>query len=137
MMPGKKGRLRAAFALIAAAGLASVLALAWAEAVRGGVCPPLAGVPACYVLTFVLAGALAAHLAGFRAVSLAAAAAGLLIALNFSYLEATGAASCPRCLVGFPLCYAALLMFALLLLLKTLEIKPPSAGNYSAKEKDR
>ncbi|MBN2718382.1 MAG: hypothetical protein JXX14_21235 [Deltaproteobacteria bacterium] len=91
-------------------------------------CPPLFGLPACY-LVLALYGVVSAvtplpisiHT---NRIYFAATGTGLAIAIWFSFRQLTGLGHCPQLFgVPVPLCYASLISFGLLAYLRLWAIK--------------
>ena len=95
-------------------GLVGVLLTSWlviSELFREPTCPPLLGIPACYlVLAEYVAATVGAWLAGSRVGDVAfmvGAVAVTVIGVNFSVGQLRGTAECPT-FEGLPMCYVSL-----------------------------
>ena len=95
--------------------------LVLSELVREPTCPPLLGIPACYV---VLAGYLAATAGAWaidtsagRAVFLLGASVVTVVGIWFSINELTGTLECPT-FEGLPMCFVSLFAGASMLVLE-------------------
>lgn len=101
--------------VIVGMGCIGVLLTAWlviSQLFRGPTCPDLFGIPACFAVLggYVLATGAAWFPDSRRAavVFYASTGATLVIAIWFSYCEASGTASCPT-FEGLPMCFTSLL----------------------------
>jgi hypothetical protein len=85
--------------------------LVLSELVREPTCPPLLGIPACYVVLAgylaALAGAWAIDASAGRAVFLLGAGVVTVVGIWFSINELTGALECPS-FEGLPMCFVSL-----------------------------
>ncbi len=112
--------------IISIGGLITILILVFAQIIYGNICPDLLSIPACYVILFLIIAVILSHLKITKDknfIYFIGSSLGLLIATYFSTMQIQGSANCPQCLIGIPLCYAAFVMFNLLLILKILEIR--------------
>lgn len=116
-------------------GFVGVLLTSWlvvSEILREPTCPPLFGIPACYL---VLAGYVAATIGAWMSDEpvgevgfYVGAGAVTLIGVYFSVGQLRGTAECPT-FEGLPMCYLSLLAGATMLAIDQVRRRmPPSAG---------
>jgi len=95
--------------------------LVLSELVREPTCPPLLGIPACYVVLAgylaALAGAWAIDTSAGRGVFLLGAGVVTAVGIWFSINELTGALECPT-FEGLPMCFVSLFAGASMLVLE-------------------
>ena len=95
--------------------------LVLSELVREPTCPPLLGIPACYVVLAgylaALAGAWAIDISAGRGVFLLGAGVVTVVGIWFSINELTGALECPT-FEGLPMCFVSLFAGASMLVLE-------------------
>lgn len=86
----------------------------------GGICPKLAGIPACYIILSMLLAAAIGHLADSSRLFFIACGLAASIAVVGTVGQLTGISECPKSSGGTPMCYLSLAMFSSLILLKVL-----------------
>lgn len=105
----------------------SIAAITAMQLGTGGICPPVWGVPACFLLILTISLMLVAQLKFFGYGNLlffAAAAATWMIAVYLSYREIGDQTVCPtEPVFEIPMCFVSFLLFGGLMILKTLEIR--------------
>lgn len=104
----------------------SVIFLSIGEIFAGPICPPIFGIPACYLLILFISAALISHLVriGDRNI-LFFIGTGLSLALAVfaSVSQIKGSIECPKFLAVVPMCYLSLILFSSLIFLKIDELR--------------
>lgn len=110
---------RLLIALISGFALWNVFGLSVAEWSASGVCPSVAGLPACYVVTGAYLAIFISALIGKKSlyIPLFIAGAGVVLGLGAigSFIQIMGLGECPKTSSGFPLCYISLSIGVLLI----------------------
>jgi hypothetical protein len=118
---------RLLIALISGFALWNVFGLSVAEWSASGVCPRIAGLPACYVVTGAYLAIFISALISKKPlyIPLFIAGAGVVFGLAVigSVTQVMGIAECPKTSSGFPLCYISLSIAVLLIGLFVLREK--------------
>ncbi len=117
-------RNKTAIVIIASGGILVSLYLVISEVLTSDFCPKYLNIPACYVV--LIAFILVAVSCFLRKKALeylffySGSTAGLLLAVWFSYHQLNGLKQCPI-IAAVPLCYASLLTFLALFVLRLFE----------------
>ena len=110
---------RLLIALMSGFALWDVFGLSVAEWSASGVCPSIAGVPACYVVTGAYLAIFTSALISKKPLymPLFIVGAGVVFGLGAigSFIQLTGLGECPKRANGFPLCYISLSIGVLLI----------------------
>lgn len=112
-------------------GLFSVIVLSAIQFTSAGLCPPVFGIPACYILLISISLAIISHLNLINDRNLlffVGVGVTWLIAIYASFNQIYNLLECPKePIFQTPMCYLSFLLFSLVLVLKIWEIK--SVGN--------
>ncbi len=111
--------------LVALVGVVGVGNLVFDELRQGEICPPLLGVPACYLIMICILLVLVSQLGIARdrnRLFFLGAGAAWLVAVVASVLQLAGEVECPKTSSGTPLCYLSLILFSVLWALKIGEL---------------
>jgi hypothetical protein len=120
-----KSPLQKLIAIISFLGILVSLYLVYSDIKESGFCPKIFSIPACYI---VLAAFILVFVSGFLKnkpsrdlIFYTGAIIGAALAIWFSYNQLNNLKECPK-LFGLPLCYASLVTFLVLLVLKGIVI---------------
>lgn len=108
-------------------GFLSVLVLSAIQIKTGNLCPPIFGIPACYVLLFTISSAIISHLKlvnDRQILFLIGIGITLVIASYASYYQIIDLLECPKePILQTPMCYLSFFLFSVIFVLKIAEIK--------------
>lgn len=106
--------------------LISVIILTALQVLRGNICPPVLGIPACYILLFAISAAIISHLKMvndklFLFFSGVAIALGIAVYASFNQIYKLF--ECPKePIFQTPMCFLSFFLFSVILILKLAEI---------------
>ncbi len=100
--------------------------LVWNQYSNGDICPPIFGIPACYIILACILAAIISHTCILKDKHLLFSL-GSGVAILFATVGSVGnlfeVLACPKTSSGIPMCYISFAMFGSLILVKILEIK--------------
>jgi len=100
--------------------------LVWDQYSSGDICPPVLGIPACYIILACVLAAIVSHTGALKDKNILFYL-GSGIAMIFAVVGSIGniaqILTCPKTSSSIPMCYISFVMFGTLILLKTLEIR--------------
>lgn len=112
--------------LLLVIGIYGAGSLVWDEIHTGNGCPKIWIIPVCVIVLICFLIPLIVHVIK-KYITLYFVFTGLAftIAIIASMMQYTGNGECPKLQNGMPMCYLSLLLFAILIILKTVHISQP------------